>query len=142
MSFGERNVTLGLALSVLLFTLYWAIILTRATGDSAPFTDVAWQGPLLLIIIIGGGVYAVVFAVARWRVRATRSTDERDIEILSRAESEGSVLTALAVLATLTMLALEVDTFWIAHVLFVGSFFGGIVSSAIALKGYRAGITR
>ena len=51
-------------------------------------------------------------------------------------------LRALAGLAALIMLTLGVSTFWVAHVLFMGSFLGSLANSGVAIAGYRDGIER
>lgn len=142
MSFEERNAVIGLVLGAVFFATYWVVVIARAAGDSAPFTEVAWQGPLLLVMIVGGSIYGIGYAVARWRARGTRTTDERDIEILARAESVGSGLGSLAASAALIMLALDASTFWTAHVLFVGMFLASVASSGFAISAYRDGVVR
>ncbi|WP_296665667.1 hypothetical protein [Demequina sp.] len=142
MGFGERNQAIGLVLGLAAFVAYWAIVIVRAATDGLPFAEVAWQGPMLWSVGLGGGLYAVVYGTMRWRARGSRVTDERDAEIERHAEAVGAGLTGLAVLATLIMLALDVDTFWAAHVLFVGAFLGSMAGSAASLAAYREGVDR
>lgn len=142
MSFEERNAVLGLALGAVAFAAYWVVVLARAADDDAPFTEVAWQGPLLLVMIVGGGIYGIGYAVARWRARGTRTADERDVEILARAETVGSALGSLTATAALIMLALDASSFWTAHVLFVGMFLASVASSGYAISAYRGGVAR
>ena len=140
MSLEERNVVIGLALGVTAFIVYWAVVIARAATDGAPFTQVAWQGPMLWTLVIGGGFYALTYGVARWRLRGTRATDERDAQVLLHADSASGGLTGIAVLATLIMLTLDASPFWVAHVLFVGAFLGSVAGSGVAIAGYREGL--
>lgn len=142
MTFEERNTIIGLVLGLAAFAVYWIVVITRAATDDVSFTQVAWQGPMLWTIIIGGGLYAAIYGATRWRVRGQRVSDERDVEILMHGESAGAGLTGLAGLAALIMLTQGADYFWVAHVLFVGSFLGSLASSGIVIAGYREGVAR
>lgn len=140
MEFGYRAQVFGLWTSALLFAGYWALVITRAATDDVPFTEVAWQGPLLWVIILGGTAFAVMLGVTRYRLRGQVVEDERDTQIALRASSLGGGLTSLVVLAAIVMLALDASVFWVAHVLFVGSWLGSIAESTTAIAGYREGI--
>lgn len=140
MTLTERTTVIGTVLMLVVFVGYWTIVIARAVTDGLPLTDVAWQGPLLLSLVVGGGIYAITYGVLAWRERGVRSSDERDVQILRYSEATGAGLTGLAVLASLIMLALEVDTFWVAQTLFVGSFLGSLVSSATTIAAYREGL--
>lgn len=139
MSFEERNQGIGLALGLAAFLGYWAVIVARAAGDGLPFTQVAWQGPMLVVVVVGAVAYAVIYGTMRWRARGTRVADERDTEIALHAETAGAQFTGLAVLAALILMALDTDLFWSAHVLFVGSYLGSVASAAVSLAAYREG---
>ncbi|MFW2512756.1 hypothetical protein ACNI3K_03160 [Demequina sp. SO4-13] len=140
MTFEERNTIVGLTLSLVVVTAYWAIVIVRAATDELPFTEVAWRGPLLWTMIVGGGLYAVIYGATRWRVRGQRVTDERDAEVLRHGESAGAGLTGVAVLAAIIMLTQGASDFWVAHVLFIGSFLGSLVAAGVTIAGYREGV--
>lgn len=140
MSFEERTTAAGVALSLIAFVTYCTLVLVRAATDDLQFTHVSWQKPMLWTVIIGGGFYAALLGAMRWRMRGQRLTDERDTHVRMRAESTGAGLTSLAVIATLIMLATNVETFWVAHVLFVGTFLGSLAQSGTALATYREGL--
>lgn len=139
MGFEHRQQSLGLVLGLIAFAAYWAVILVRAAGDGLPFTQVAWQTPMLVAIVAGGLVYAAVYGTLRWRARGTRVTDERDEEIARYAESAGAGLTGIAVLVALILLTRDAAPFWVAHVLFVGSYLGSLISAAVSLAAYGEG---
>ncbi|MDN4474159.1 hypothetical protein [Demequina zhanjiangensis] len=140
MTFEHKQTSIGLALGLLSFAAYWVVVLIRAGTDGLPFTEVAWQGPLLVAVIAGGVAYAATFGVLRWRARGEVVTDARDREIAMHAELAGAGPTGLAVLATMILLALDADTFWAAHVLFVGTFLGTVITASVALAAYREGL--
>lgn len=140
MAFTERITAIGLVISLIAFVTYWTVVIWRAVTDDLPFTEVAWQDPMLWTLLIGGGLYAIVYGVMWARHRRERITDERDDEIQRYAETAGGSLTGLGVLAALIMLALEVDTFWVANVLFTVAFLGSLASAGVTLAGYREGV--
>lgn len=140
MTLNERTTVIGVFLGLAAFVAYVAILVTRANSDALPLTEVAWHGPLLLTLILGGGVYALTYGAIAWRSRGQRTSDQRDVEIMMHGETAGASLTGLAVLATLIMLALKVDTFWVAHVLFVGAYLASVLSSVVTIAGYRKGL--
>jgi len=137
MSFEERNQAIGLGLGIAAFVAYWVVIAVRAAGDDLPFTQVAWQGPMLAALVVGGAIYGAIYGTMRWRARGTRVADERDTHIALLSETAGGQLTGLAVLVTLILMALDADPFWSAHVLFVGSFLGSVSSASVSLAAYR-----
>jgi len=140
MTFTEKYTSVGLVISIVAFIGYWAVVIVRAVTDDLPLTEVAWQGPMLVVLLVGGGLYAIVF-LAQWlRARREPYSDARDLEIERYAQTAGGGITGLAVLATLIMLALGAPTFWVANVLFVGSFLGSLASGGVTLAAYREGM--
>jgi hypothetical protein len=140
MTFTERYTSAGLAIGLVTFIAYWAVVIFRAATDDLPLVEVAWQGPMLLALAVGGGLYAVTFLTLWLRVRREPHTDVRDQEIERYAQTAGGGITGLAVLAALIMLALEAPTFWTATVLFTGSFLGSLASGGVTLAAYREGM--
>ena len=70
MTLTERTTIIGTVLGVVTFVTYWAVVVTRALTDDLPLEQVAWHGPMLLALIVGGGLYAVVYGVLAWRAQA------------------------------------------------------------------------
>lgn len=135
-----RQRVIGVIAGLAAFAAYWVIVLTRAATDDASFTHVAWQGPLLLTVGVGGAIYGAAYGFARLRTRGEMVSDARDKEIERAALATGSGLTSLAVLAALILLGLGVGSFWVAHVLFVGAFLGSLAESGTAIAAYREGL--
>lgn len=140
MTFTEKYTSAGLAISLVAFVGYWAVVVFRAVTDELPLTEVAWQGPMLVVLIVGGGLYAIVFLALWLRARREPYSDARDHEIERYAQTAGGGITGLAVLATLIMLALGTPVFWAANVLFVGSFLGSLASAGVTMAAYREGM--
>jgi hypothetical protein len=138
-SFTERVLYAGLAFSLVSMLAYVAIVLTRVFTDDVSVTKVAWQGPMLLVVAIGGGLYGIGYGVARL-VHKGKVEDARDKEIERYGESINGGLVGLTVFVSIILLALEVEPFWVAHNLFLGSWFASFVSSAGRVGAYREGI--
>lgn len=139
MEFSQRHTLVGTILSALAVITYVAIVTARALTDDRALADVAWQAPLLWCVGLGAGLYVAVYAAMRVRHRGERITDERTARIETQAEFAASGLTGIGVLAALVMLALDVDTFWAAHVLLLLPWLGSLLGAATALAAYRNG---
>jgi hypothetical protein len=138
-SFTEGVQYAGIALSLLSMVTYLAIVLTRVFTDDVSVTKVAWQGPMLLVVAIGGALYTIGYGVARL-VHRGPVEDARDKEIQRFGESINGGLVGLTVAVSIVMLALNVEPFWVAQNLFLGSWFASFVSSAGRVAAYREGI--
>ena len=138
-SFTEWVLYMGLALSLMSMIAYVAIVLTRVFTDDVSVTKVAWQGPMLLVVAVGGGLYGIGYGIVRL-VHKGRVEDARDKEIERYAESINGGLVGLTVFVSILLLALEVEPFWVAHNLFLGGWFASFVSTAGRVAAYREGI--
>lgn len=140
MEFSQRHTLVGTALSVATVVTYLAIVLVRAVTDDVPLARVAWQAPMLWCVSVGGAIYAVAYAVMRAHHRGEPVADERTESIDTQAEFTASGLTSLGVLAALVMMALDVDTFWVAHTLLLVTWLGSLAGAGVAIGAYREGI--
>lgn len=140
MEFSQRHTLVGTAISLVAVLTYIAIVITRALTDSAPLAEVAWQAPMLWCVGIGATLYVVAYAALRIQHRGQRVADERTTHIEKQAEFAASGLTGLGVLAALVMLALNADTFWVAHALLLVPWLGSLLGAGTALTAYREGI--
>jgi hypothetical protein len=138
-SFSEGVQYAGLALSILSMLAYLAIILTRIFTDDVSVTKVAWRGPMLLVVAVGGVLYGIGYGIARLLHRGPVE-DVRDKEIQRFGESINGGLVGLTVAVSIVMLALNVEPFWVVHNLFLGSWFASFVSTAGRVAAYREGI--
>ena len=142
MEFSQRHTLVGTAISIAAVVTYLIIVTVRALTDDVPLVQVAWQGPMLWCVGLGAALYAVAYAVMRAQHRGERVSDERTERIDTQAEFTASGLTGLAVLAALVMLALDVDSFWVANTLLLMSWLGSLAGAAVAIDAYRGGLDR
>lgn len=138
MSFEERHTWAGTAIGLAAIVAYIIVIVGRAS-DSA-LTEVQWGWPMLATVVIAGGLYALVYLGLRLRHSGERMTDARDEEIDRYGELAGKGLVSATVTTAVVMLALDVDTFWVAHTLFAGAYLGSLASTLTKLAVYRGGI--
>ncbi|GIG55627.1 hypothetical protein [Demequina activiva] len=142
MEFSQRHTLVGTAISIVAMLTYLTILVARAVTDGLPLAEVAWQGPMLWCVGLGGALYAVAFAVMRAQHRGQRVSDERTERIDVQAEFAASGITGLAVLAAIVMLALDVDAFWVANTLLIVSWLGSLAGAAVAIDAYRGGLDK
>lgn len=140
MEFSQRHTLVGTAISIVAMLTYLTILVVRAVTDGLPLAEVAWQGPMLWCVGLGGAAYAIAYGVMRAQHRGQRVTDERTERIDTQAEFTASGITGLAVLAALVMLALDVDSFWVANTLLLMSWLGSLAGAAVAIDAYRGGL--
>lgn len=137
MSFEERHTWAGLTLGIAAIAVYAVIIALRA--QEGPLSHVAWEWPMLWTVLIAGGTYGAVYGVLAARHRGPRS-DPRDIEIDRFAELSGKGFLSFAVTVAIVLLALDVDTFWVAHTLFGGSYLAATITTAAKIVAHRKGL--
>lgn len=138
MSFEERHTWVGTAIGLAAIAAYILVIAGRA--QDSPLTDVEWGWPMLVTVLAAGGLYALVYLGMRLRHRGEATTDARDIEIDRYGELAGKGLASAAITAAVVMLALDVDTFWVAHTLFGGAYLSSLVGTVAKIAAYREGI--
>lgn len=135
MSYEERHQWWGLWLTLGGGFAYVIALLVMV--QSQPLTEVAWGLALLVVIVGCGGIYGIVYAIGR---RRSGPIDERERAIERFGEFTGRGMVDISVLAALVMLALGVEGFWVAQVLFFGSWLGAIISTSTKLAAYREGL--
>jgi len=138
MSFEERHTWAGTVIGLAAIIAYVVVIAGRARD--AALTDLAWGWPMLVTVLIAGGLYGLVYLGLRLRHRGEPIADARDIEIDRYAELAGKGLVSATVTAAIVMLALNVDTFWVAHTLFAGAYLSSLVVTLTKLAVYRSGL--
>ncbi len=138
-SFEERQQWIGLGLSIVAIVGYIIAIVIVAAVDDVSFTAVNWKIPMLATLLGAGGIYGIAYGIAKRR-HSGPTGDVRDREIERYGEAMTSGLVSFTIFVTLILLALDVDTFWVAHNLFFGSFFGMFVGTAAKVAAYREGV--
>jgi hypothetical protein len=137
LSFEERHLWAGTVLAAAGVAVYLVIVGIRLTD--APASEVSWGWPLLWTVAIAGGTYGVVYGVL-WRRAGGQRTDARDLEINRFGELTAKGLLDVTVLAVLIMLALGAEVFWVAQVLFLGSYVSSTIGSLAKLAAHRKGL--
>ena len=136
MSYEERNVWVYLVVSVLVYAVYVAVVLTRARD--VPLTEVAYVGPLLWSI--GGAIVVSILASIAVGVVNRRDghlKDQRDKEIDRLGERTGQSFVVIGALAAMVLALVEADWFWIANVIYLCFVLSAILSSVTKLAAYR-----
>ncbi|WP_315094298.1 hypothetical protein [uncultured Cellulomonas sp.] len=140
MSYEERNVWVFLVVAVLAYTVYVAVVLSRARDT--PLTEVAYVGPLLWSI--GGAIVASIvgtIGVSLANRRDGHRTDQRDKEINRLGEVTGQSFVVIGALGSMVLAMLEADWFWIANAIYLGFVLSALVGSATKLAAYRRGFS-
>lgn len=137
LSFEERHLWVGTILGAIGVTVYLVIVGSRL-ADSSP-AEVEWGMPMLWTVAIAGGTYALVYLLL-WTRAGGQRTDARDLEINRFGEFSAKGLLDTTVLAAIIMLAFDVDVFWVAHVLFLGSYVSSTIGSFAKLAAHRKGL--
>ncbi|PKQ25538.1 MAG: hypothetical protein CVT64_08945 [Actinobacteria bacterium HGW-Actinobacteria-4] len=137
LSFEERHTWAGLALGFAAVATYIVIITVRS--QDTPISEVAWAWPMLWTVLIAGGAYGAVYGILAARHRGPR-TDPREIEIDRFGELSGKGLLSFSVLVAIVLVALDVDGFWVAQTLFLGSYTASTIGTVAKLVAHRKGL--
>ena len=136
MSYEERNVWVSSIVSVLAYTAYVVVVLSRARDT--PLTEVDYAAPLLWSI--GGAIVAGIvgsIGVGLANRRDGHLTDQRDKEINRLGERTGNSFVVIGSLAAMVLALLEADWFWIANVVYLCFVLSAILGSVTKLVAYR-----
>lgn len=143
MVYEERNVWVGLVVTVIAIATY-VIVILQSAGDGA-LTDVDWLTPML--VTIGISIGATIIISLLWGMVDGASdpdgagrSDVRDRDIGrmgSRVEHAFLVLAGLGVIA---LCAIGADVFWIAHTMFLGFAVSAVVGGIARVIAYRRGL--
>jgi hypothetical protein len=139
-TFEERSTWVGAIVAVGAFAGYLSALLARAAGgdiSQVPFVD------LMLIYGIGIPILVtillVIVAAAIWH-RDGQTKDQRDKAIDRHGEYVGGVILAVLMLVPFGLALAEIDTFWIAHAMYLAfltsAFIGGIVKIVVYRRGF------
>ncbi|MGS2648861.1 hypothetical protein [Streptosporangium sp. G12] len=138
MAFEEKRAWVMIVVSIGAYTIYVAIVLSRA-GDG-PLADVAYAGTLLWTI--GGAIVAAMVAHIAMAVAGGHGadrTDERDREINQVSERIGQSVLVIGALAVLVMAIAELRHFWIANAVYLAFVLSSVLSSFAKIMAYRKG---
>ena len=136
MSYEERNVWVSSIVSVLAYTAYVVVVLSRARDT--PLTEVDYVAPLLWSI--GGAIVAAIIGsivVGIINRRDGHEKDRRDKEINRLGEYTGQSFVVIGALAAMLLALIEADWFWIANVIYLCFVLSAILGATTKLVAYR-----
>ncbi|WP_440959115.1 hypothetical protein ACFELO_03120 [Oceanicaulis sp. LC35] len=139
MSFQEKSNLVMTVITALVYGAYFAVVMPPALSDG-PSMDLV--GPYLfaavVFLVVGGVVGHILVAMAA--PKDADDADERDKLIEMRADARsGYVLGAAAVLA-LGLALMEVELFWIVHMILGGLVASELVKGVLRAIDYRVGL--
>ncbi len=135
-SFEEKSVwiqvvSLVVALGGYLVAAFWMA--------RAGVTELAAYMPLFVGAVVVQVILLIVGHTAAAIVQKPEDADERDRIIAWRAEARSSWILAIGALAAVSMLAMNVETVWVAHVLIVALFVSTLIGYVLQMIDYRRG---
>jgi hypothetical protein len=138
-SYEEKVAWAGLVVAFVHFSVYLGVLLTRAAVTPMPETPyvdaMLWSLGAAVVVMI---VVSIALAISTGK--EARETDIRDKQIKARAEFTSRGFLVAGALAALILALLDVDTFWIAHVIYVGFFLSAVLESVTKIALYRGGM--
>ena len=138
MTLEERRSWTYLAVAVVAYGVYLAIILSRAA--SAPLFDVDYVSTMLwtiAIAIVVGIVLNIVQGIFTPRREQTKDVRDREIELLG--EHVGQAFLVIGGVAALLLAIIEADHFYIANVVYLCFVLSAVVGSVAKVIVYRRG---
>ena len=140
MSFDEKNTWAFGIIAIAGYISYVVILLTDA---ATPVTETPYVVPMLSTIggaIAAGIVSGIVLGIFSGAERQKR--DQRDRQIYRRGEYLGHAFVLAGAIGALLLALLDVDTFWIANVLYLAFVIAAVVSSVAKIVAYRRGFAQ
>lgn len=133
---GERAAWVRLALAVVAYPVYAAIVLVRGAGG--PLVDADYG------LVLGIGVVAVVVAGAllTWILGGYRGErDERDLLIEKWSDRIGHSVVVLGAVVALALALFEAHHFWIANAIVLGFALSAVLGAVARIYAYRRGFS-
>jgi hypothetical protein len=138
MSFEEKSTWLTAVLFVAVPLVYLAIVLPQLA--TTPVADIAYQVPML--VAVGVSILLAIGAVILVGLTSPKDAgkaDQRDKDVARFGEYVGgNTLGALMIVPFLLALA-EVDSFWIAHSIYLGLLIAAFIGAVAKIVAYRRG---
>jgi hypothetical protein len=139
MSYEEKNTWMFLAVAVVAYGVYLAVLLSSAAGR--PLHEAEYAPAMLSTI--GGAIAAGILGSIVISITSGRDAgraDQRDREISRLGEHVGQAFVVLGAVAALVFALLEVDWFWIANVVYLFFVLSAVTGSVARLVAYRRGV--
>lgn len=116
MTHEEKRAWIRLAVSVVAYSVYASIVLSRLDGRA--LADVPYAAALLWVVV-GGIVASIVAETALGVLNRSRTKDVRDREIGRLGDLTGQSFVIIGAVAAMLMAMAEWDRFWIANVIYL-----------------------
>lgn len=138
MTYQERATWAYGVIAVVGYAVY--LVLLFASAAETPIPETPYVIPM--VATIGGGIVAgivngIILGILTPKGRAV--TDERDVAIDHFGERVGNAFLVIGALAALVLAILDVHTFWIANVLYLGFVLSAVFGVMAKLSAYREG---
>ena len=140
MSFEEKSNIVVLAIVGLVYGGYFVLMFGFIVPDTS-IAEINWQ-PVMLLTAIPVAVLAVVTHIPLALASPGEATanDERDRSINVRGEALGGIVLGVGAMAGLVVTMLELDWFWIAHVLLAALVLSELAAAVRKIWLYRRGL--
>ncbi len=137
MTHEQRGVWVNTFMAVIAYGVYLSLVLPKLL--TKPVGDVDYVPALLWTI--GGSIVAaiIVTIVVGIFTRRDEKGDRRDKEIERFGEFHGRGLIMLIALGALVLAILNVNTFWIANLIYLGFVVSAVLAGTIKLISYHRG---
>ncbi|GIJ76750.1 hypothetical protein SAMN05443287_104302 [Micromonospora phaseoli] len=139
MTHEEKRAWIMLVVSVVAYTGYAAVLLSRTDGGSLTATPYA----AALLWTVGGAIVASILAEIGMGVlnpRASRVTDARDREIGRLGDHVGQAFVVIGAVSAMLMALAQWHWFWIANVIYLCFVLSAVVGSLAKVIAYRRGV--
>ena len=138
MAHQEKRAWIMLVVTVVAYTAYAVVVLTRAHGT--PITEVAYAAVLIASIVLAIAANIVLDIVTSIGTpRSEYKADARDKEIARIGDLTGQSLLVVGAVAAMVLAMLDTNQFWIANVLYLGFVLSALLGSLAKIAGYRDG---
>ncbi|WP_341715992.1 hypothetical protein QQG74_18365 [Micromonospora sp. FIMYZ51] len=139
MTHEEKRAWIMLMVSLVAYTGYAAVLLSRTEGGSLTTTPYV----AAMLWTIGGAMVASILAEIGMGVlnpRASRVTDDRDREIGRLGDRVGQAFVAIGAVSAMLMAMAQWHWFWIANVIYLCFVLSAVVGSLAKVITYRKGV--
>ncbi len=123
-------------IAILGYGLYLAMLVFRRSDQGIAQT--AYAKPMLIAISVAILLGIVVNSLIGLRADDA-GTDVRDDELYRRGEYAGHWVLVAGAIGALILAMREIDSFWIANVIYLAFVLSAVASSVIRIRGYRQG---
>lgn len=139
MSFREKSTWALLAVTVIVYGLYFSTTISGALAHGVPDVadNVRLFGAVVVIVILS--VVAHI-AIAILSPKAADTVDERDRLIELRGDQRAGYVMVVALFSTLGLALAGASVFWIAHAALAGLVLSELVKAVTKLIDYRRGV--